>query len=85
MKSRQEVRKMLAVKPAGTLTQVELLALWALRKPGGISRSHSPAAKSRSHFAFPSPISPLPFTFTLSTYQLFDLSTETGTGIAHRG
>ncbi len=43
---------MFAVKPAGMLTQAESLALWALRKPGGISRSHSPAAKPRSHFTF---------------------------------
>ncbi len=39
---RLKVGKMLAVSLAGTLAQAESLALWALRKPGGISRSHSP-------------------------------------------
>ncbi len=63
---------MLAVKPVGTLTQAESLALWALRKPGGISRSHSPAAKPRSHFAFqPSSVSRLPFTFSLINLSAF--------------
>ncbi len=61
--------KMLAVKPAGTLTQAESLALWALRKPGGISRSHSPAAKSRSHFTFLL-FDHLPFTVYLFSSQL---------------
>ncbi len=49
---RLEVRKMFAVSLSGTLTQAELLALWALRKPGGISRSHSPDQQAPLAFRF---------------------------------
>ncbi len=56
-----KVGKMLAVKLAGPLTQAELLALRALRKPGRISRSHSPDEQAPLAFAFqPSAIYLLP-------------------------
>ena len=65
---------MLAVSLSGRLTQAESLALWALRKLGGISRSHSPEKLASLAFRFqPSTISRLPFTF--STSQLINFLT----------
>ncbi len=67
---RLEIREMLAVSLAGTLSQVESLALWALRKPGGISRSHSPDQQVPLAFYF-SIVYRLPFTFSLINLSAF--------------
>ncbi len=61
---RLKVGQMLAVSLSGTLSQAESLALCSLRKPSGISRSHSPDEQAPLAFRFrPSIISRLPFTF----------------------